>query len=192
LKTKTKGVEAIAEKEEAYHLDPDYKSHAVKIGCGDYRPDGLVDKYLKRKHQILHADNASTASGSRTISLFGVKEEELKLFEIKQAALFIDIDKYIHHGATTCVIACHSLCAFWPTFSNAEEEFKAHYLSLLMAGGIIKEKYPQFKEIILLYIVLDKKKPHRPVEVIEIDLEGDYKVTDLKLDREMAPRPRHV
>jgi hypothetical protein len=90
------------------------------------------------------------------------------------------------------VIACHSLCAFWPEFKDAEEEFRAHYQSLLLAGKIIKQKYPQFEEIIMLYVVLDEKKPHRPVEVIEIDFEGGYKTTDLKTDPIMAPRSKHT
>ena len=185
------GVEAITRKSVAHHLDTDYYSHAVNIGCGDYRPEGLVKKYLKRKHQIYHADNASTASGSRTISLYGVEGDELELFKIKQAALFIDIEKYRHHHATKCVISCHSLCGFWPEFENSEEEFEAHYQSLLQAGKIIKDRYPQFEEIILLYVVLDEKKPHRPVEVIEINFDGSYKKTDLKTDPLMAPRAKH-
>lgn len=175
-----------------HHLDTDYVSDAIYIGCGDYRPSGVVMKYLKRKHKLRHMDDASTAGGSRTISLYGVKKKELKNFKIKQAALFLDVDAYIHHHATRCVISCHGLCAYWPEFDSLEEEFEAHCQSLLLAGKIMKEKYPQFEEIILLFVVLDENKPHRPIEIREISLDGSYKTTDLRTDPEMAPRQRHA
>lgn len=169
--------------------DIDFISELILVACGDFRLLAFVRKYLKRMHGLKEMDIASTAGGSRTLSFYGAEAEELEIFKIKQTALFIDFEKYLHHGAKKCVIACHNLCAFWPKFANPEEEFKAHFKSLIQAGKIIKEKYPEIEEVILLYVILDEKT-RRPKEVIEIELSGEFEKIVVKDEPRLAQKTR--
>ncbi|MDD3066148.1 MAG: hypothetical protein PHT24_07845 [Endomicrobiaceae bacterium] len=144
----------------------------------------FVRKYLKRLHVYTEMDILTTAGGSKTISysiwdisiknILSVFIEYCK-FLCKRQALWLDFWAYYHHGAKICVVANHNFCGFWKKFRNAEEEKTAHIKSLIKAGKIIKEKYPDIEKIILLYVILDKRT-HKAVTVIEINyLSGDTK-----------------
>lgn len=149
-----------------------YSSQAIIVGCGDYRLLPFVRKYLKRLKHITRTDVASTAGGSRTLSLYGLRRGEKRIFRIKRKALLIDLDKYKHHGAKTVVIACHSHCGFWPEFESEAEEFEAHCISLIQAGVVIKQELPEIEEVILLYIQLEDEEPYMPVKVYEVQFDG--------------------
>ena len=201
----------------------EFESEAVVIGCGDFRAILVGRKFLKRVRKIKEMDLATTASGSRTLSFWHVEGDDLVSFMAKKAGLIADLNKYIHHGATKCVIICHSQCGYWPEFWkvvegdfvskeefeaccaglirrgkriraeypklyvwDAKSEFQAHYNSLLEAADDIRKHYPEFKEIILLYVVLEEKKPNKPIKIFDIDVvTGEYEVVDTRTDPRM-------
>lgn len=178
------------DEEESYQEESgnahDLASQAIVVGCGDYRLLPFVRKYLKRMKKIEWTDVASTAGGSRTLSHYLVGEDELEEFEIKRRALLYDLNKYKHHRAGICVIACHSRCGYWPKFENEEEEFEAHRISLVRARAFLQERLPEIKEFILLYIELEKQAPYMPVRVYEIQPDGICAVVDTRTEPLLA------
>ncbi len=128
----------------------EFESEAVVIGCGDFRAILVGRKFLKRVHKIKEMDLATTASGSRTLSFWYVEGDDLVSFMAKKAGLIADLNKYIHHGATKCVIICHSQCGYWPEFWRVveedfatQEEFEACCASLVKRGKRIRAEYPK-------------------------------------------------
>jgi hypothetical protein len=178
------------EEGEDNQLGLNFISQVILITCGDYRLAAFVRRYLKRLHVYTEMDILTTAGGSKTISYsvwdsFSMKNilsvfiEYCKIL-CKRQALWIDFGAYYHHGAKICVIANHSFCGFWKKFLNAEEEKAAHVDSLIKAGKLVKEKYPDIEKIILLYVVLDKKT-HKAVTVVEVDyLSGEIKEVNVE------------
>lgn len=73
---------------------------------------------------------------------------------------------------------------------DQEAEFAAHWESLLKAAKVLRSKYPELERIILIYVVLELKKPNRPIKIIEIDPDtGECEEIDLRTDPRMT---RHV
>lgn len=164
-----------------------YRSEVVVGTCGDYRIARFLLKYLKRIHQLWEMDLLTTAGGSRTITFYDMKEGDLgyERLKIKELAFWIDFATYLGHCAKTCVIADHSACGFWPEFASDEEEDKAHIQSLLKARKIILEKYPQIKEVILVYIIVHKKT-HEAIKIKTISSTGDIETIIVKREKRLA------
>lgn len=113
--------------------------------------------HIRDKFGFCKPDILTTAGGSRTVSFFEVENGKERLnFEVKNSSFYIDFKAYLFHGSSRVVIVDHSDCGFWPKYSDSNKEKYDHAKSLKAAGTIIKENYPQIKEIILLYVVLNK------------------------------------
>lgn len=152
-------------------------SEGIFISCGDFKAAPFVMRYLELKYGIRDMDIATSASGSRTLSFWGVENGEIKQFRIKQEALFLDIDKYAGHRATRGIIVDHILCAYWPEFENEQDDIEAHCASLPQARRKLRERYPQLKEILLICVILDRKT-EKPTSLIEIDEFGQWRKID--------------
>lgn len=170
-----------------------YNSEVIVGTCGDYRIARFLLKYLKRIHQLWEMDLLTTAGGSRTISFFDMKEGDpgYERLKIKELAFWIDFATYLGHCAKTCVIADHSTCGFWPKFSSDEEEDEAHIQSLLKARKIMLEKYPQIKEVLLVYIIVHKET-HEAIKIKTISPDGKVKTIIVKKEERLAYAEREV
>jgi len=169
-------------------------SHAILIACGDYRAVAVVRKCLKRIYGFKEMDILTTAGGSKTITYsLKIKKghivsdivEYLKIF-CKRIALWLDFGAYFHHGAKVCVIADHNYCGFWPDYKGDDAREQAeHVRSLIEAGRIVKEKYPDIERIIMFYVVLDKET-HRALKILEVDFSGNIKEIVLSEEEKMV------
>ena len=176
------------------HKNEEHFSEVVLITCGDYRVAAFVRKYIKRIHEKWEMDIATTAGGARTIAIsigdisirnLFLSTWEYLLFSIKRWALWIDLEAYLGHNADTIVIANHKYCAKCPIFGSDEAEDGFHIRILLAARDIIKKKYPKIKEVILLYVIINKET-HEASKVIEIKPSGEIKTIVIKEEERLA------
>ncbi len=168
-------------------------SHAILIACGDYRAVAVVRKCLKRIYGFKEMDILTTAGGSKTITYgFRIRKgyfisdiiEYLKIF-CKRISLWLDFGAYFHHGAKVCVIADHNYCGFWPKYRGDDAREQAdHMRSLLEAGRIVREKYPEIERVLMFYVILDKVTD-RAVKILEIDFSGNIKEIVLSEEEKM-------
>lgn len=169
-------------------------SEVILITCGDYRVAAFVRKYIKRMHQWWEMDILTTAGGARTITMsvrdismgnFLFSLAEYIGFLFKKIALWIDFAAYYSHDAEKVVIANHKFCAKCPKFESDEAEDGFHIKTLIRAREIVKKKYPKIREIILLYVIIDKET-HEASKVIEISPTGEIKTIIISEEEKLA------
>lgn len=135
-----------------------YKSEGIVATCGDSRVARFILDYLEKEYGLREVDLLTTAGGSRVVSLYEVKEEELEIFKTKQQAFWVDLNVYLGHNAETFVWVDHGTCGFWPLFKSDGEEEIAHIQSLIKARDIILKNCPQIKRVILIYVIVRENK----------------------------------
>lgn len=145
-------------------------------------------------------DIATTAGGGRTITMsisdislinFFFSTREYLLFLIKRWALWIDLEAYLTHGAKIAVIANHKYCGKCPQFESSEAEDKYHIEILVKAGKKLLKKYSQIKEVILLYVIIDKET-HEALKVVEAELNGETKTIIIKEEEKLAFKEKEL
>lgn len=138
-----------------------YKSDAIVCDCGDFRTTKKTQEILNQLG-MFNYNRLPMPGGSRCVSLYKTERSSIdpNLWKEMQNVFHMSFSVYLKGGATTAILIDHGDCFAWEdrnkTYKNKNEEESEHYESSIISANIIKKKYAQIKNFIIIYLKLDK------------------------------------